>query len=249
MNKSADANKEWNSFLQFCSKHARADKWFRGVTDTSYELLPRIGRPHKTISWRWDETTTFKGRTVNLVNRERRVFNAFRRRARLGLQFLPQTEFEWLALAQHHGVPTRLLDWTANPLMAAWFAVNSIRPTTKNSARVYVVKVSSGQSADENLVDPFDPKISSPIFVNPPHWHGRIRAQRGCFSIHPEPNKPFEPSGLQYFDIGQEHWQDFRRRLYYFGIDASTVLADLAGLGEALAWQYENQVGIGQVGY
>jgi hypothetical protein len=48
----------------------------------------------------------------------------FKRRARPFLDPLPGNDFEWMFVAQHHGVPTRLLDWTTNALVALYFAVS-----------------------------------------------------------------------------------------------------------------------------
>ena len=71
------------------------------------------------------------------------------------------------------------------------------------------------------------------------------------FFNSPAPNKAWTLNDVRHeiFDVPQKEWSLFRRRLFYFGIDASTVMADLAGLGEALNWQYTNYIGIGEVGY
>ena len=69
------------------------------------------------------------------------LMREFRRRAHHYVADVPRDDLEWLALMQHHGVPTRLVDWTRSAHIAAFFAAqssNSANPfvTTKREQRV-----------------------------------------------------------------------------------------------------------------
>jgi hypothetical protein len=57
--------KKWEDFLDFCNKHAKASRWFRGVSDTSYSLIPKIGRTHQQVAHGWNETVIFGSRGIS----------------------------------------------------------------------------------------------------------------------------------------------------------------------------------------
>lgn len=107
---------------------------YRGVKHSDYNLTPRLGR------------IVFK-EGKDLYSEEKNLFKWFTERGRPYLRIDPETSDDWLllSLAQHHGLPTRMLDWTRNPLVALYFAVEKEhfkRDLSEHSAdsAVYVLK-------------------------------------------------------------------------------------------------------------
>lgn len=195
-------------------------------------LVPKVGRNPKRYS----------------LPAERMIFSIFKRRAPQFVGVAGLSDWDLLAIAQHHGLPTRLLDWTKNPLVAAFFAVTS--SPAKTTARVYALQGSSLADFDPST-DPFEVKQVAAFF--PSAVAARIVSQRGLFTVHPDPLAPLVSSGSttggHYFDIPHLDRSYFQRRLYGLGIDASHILADLDGVCRVLDWQLNAGVALGKYGF
>ncbi|SDW25740.1 FRG domain-containing protein [Thiocapsa roseopersicina] len=55
----------------------------------------------------------------------------------------PFSKLAWLSIMQHYGVPTRLLDFTASPYVALYFALESYNPQLKWDFAVYALDYSA----------------------------------------------------------------------------------------------------------
>lgn len=99
--------------------------WFRGQRQASWDLIPSLYR----FDPPWD-------RSIRVLEDE--IRQEFEVRAPSLTSERPRNMWEWYALMQHCGAPTRLLDWTEGALIALYFAVRD-KPIEATDAAVWVL--------------------------------------------------------------------------------------------------------------
>jgi hypothetical protein len=211
-----------------------ASYWFRGHAATTWDLVPSALR-HK------DESKREKA--LGLLAEFRRLAEI-----RLAHPHAAGDELKWLQLAQHHGLPTRLLDWTRNAAVALYFACCQ-QPTEDGLVLMF------NPSDLNRAADPKKPYVwdafregdsilpylrlsaklrksgKRTVAIHPFANTERILAQRGVFTLHGN-HKTFAldekvaPS-LVYLPILKEHKPRLLRQLAGIGIDEMSLFPEL----------------------
>jgi len=192
-----------------------------------------------------------------LKENEKRLFDEFKRKSipYLSNYYLKQNDdWELLCLAQHHGLPTRLLDWTTNPLAALFFALDKSNPK-ENCPIVW-----NFQPERKDFIQDKDRKrkpfnIDRTKVLPPPIITPRLKSQEGWFSVHkyddsdtkfiPLEEQRIYQNNLTLFKINIDdsltgNLPRWKQNLNRLGINSSTIYSDLDGLSKYLEWEYFN---------
>jgi hypothetical protein len=229
--------------------------YFRGHGQPTEGLLPSIGRRHYYL-----------GRSITFnAQQERNLLVQFRRHS---YEHFGRIASEWenLFVARHHGLPTRLLDWSFNPLVALYFAAffeneqllpaadEGQQSTEKLNVDGTVWAIQRRRDIDELdvLSDSRSPlEVPGVKLVFPFNPTPRMTAQSGIFTLHSDPwtdlvsaaGKPYPDAELDITKLIKWTVRSCDKKgivlnLERLAINSRTLFPDVEGLARGL-WQTE----------
>jgi hypothetical protein len=225
------------AFLDWVEQVCPGPGWvFRGQANSDWRLFPGIARGDPK---------------VNPIDVERNFLAELRLRLPSVYSGTIVDEWELLALVQHHGAPTRLLDWAKSPLAALWFAASeNARTHDAPSAAVWAFKTESTHYVSDIERASIRPlEVSATRFFESRYFDGRLAAQQGLFSVHKwwESGNRVVPldgnsdlhGSLRKLVVPGLHLNALIIQLDRLGISAASLFPDLQGLCRHLAMRHK----------
>jgi hypothetical protein len=213
----------------------RQGAWYRGIKKSEHKLEPSYLRR---------EYELLRGKEHNLMARF----------TRLGARHLDtKDKWERLAFMQHHGVPTKLMDWTTNVTAAIYFALAFRVETEKELEEPHIwilnpfhLNGKSGRRAIfDNMDEPPELKLEGmagsrwehklPIAIAVDWRNSRIEHQQGVFTYHGTQNEPLNelaPDCVEKIEIRKAEIGDLLDHLRDAGVTHYRMLQDPDSLGQ-----------------
>lgn len=248
--------KSWAEFdRELSKKHYR--KWiFRGHHDANWELessLHRVFEEAQAIH----KISNNKEKKLNKYEHEKVMIDRFMCNAHLYLNSTPDKndKLSWLSLMQHHGAPTRLLDFTFSYYVALYFALEN----GEDNAAVYCINHQAIKNADDEQFESNLPEMYANIFgesnnkgeplllaFEPNFSNQRLLSQQGLFVLTNTLNFTHEESFIVYeleeddvikFIIPKKLRYSGLRKLNQMNINSTNIYPGLDGFSKSLRRQ------------
>ena len=237
--------RSWEDFLSLAAESPYHNWAFRGQRDASLPLSSALSR----------YLLTYGIHPQAWLAQEERILRIFKRKAIHFLDHVPDRndDFQWLALMQDHGAPTRLLDFTWSPYVAAFFALHNA------TAEAVIWACNPFEIERRKKISVEEPGafrryfLSSPkpfVWMGEPHaMNRRLIAQSGTFLVPAILNQPIDAILANYPDPkhtlikfilpADKIREKGMRELYKMNITQATLFPDFDGLARSLAYELE----------
>lgn len=246
----------WDEYDNAVSKKDYRKWIYRGQSDASWELESSL---HRAFVEAENIHQDFRGKakTINKIAHERVMIDRFMCNAHIYLSHLPKENdtLSWLSLMQHHGSPTRLLDFSFSPYVALFFALES----GGDSASVYCINHQAITNDDNEYFGNSRPEIYSRILegeqasddpclfaFEPTFSNHRLLAQQGLFVAtntlkysHEQIIKDYEikEGEIVKYVIPRELRYSGLRKLNQMNINAANIYPGLDGFCKSMRRQ------------
>ena len=238
----------WDAFLKLVINPPYSNWAFRGERDERWPLYSSLSRYLQNFAVHGEAWP----------QQEERILRIFKRKAHQFIDRPPDwdDDFQWLALMQHHGAPTRLIDFTWSPYVAAFFALER----TVADGVVWALnpaRIDSSRNKRPARLDPRVPGNLAKYYLKGDHhliWMGepytmnrRLIAQSGTFAVPGVLDVPVEEiladrdqeGILAKFVLTNPVREVGMRELYRMNITFATLFPDLDGLARSMGYELE----------